>query len=76
MNKERETIGSVAFSRRGNPASGKYEAAVILKAFGEIPKDPRHYRLVCVMAVGADKFRIIGLGESAAPAALHKPQAR
>jgi hypothetical protein len=38
----RVAVGSVAFSRRGNPASGKYEAAVILKAFGEMPKDPRH----------------------------------
>lgn len=31
--------GAVAFSRRGDPNLGEFEDAVILKAFGEVPKD-------------------------------------
>jgi hypothetical protein len=36
---ENDIIGSVAFSRRGNPATGEFDAAVILKTFGKIPED-------------------------------------
>jgi hypothetical protein len=36
MTKENEIVGAVAFSRRSNPHSGEFEAAVILKTFGEI----------------------------------------
>jgi hypothetical protein len=39
MTREKDIIGSVAFSRRGNPATGEFDAAVILKTFGEIPED-------------------------------------
>ena len=31
--------GAVAFSRHGCPESGKYDDAVILKTFGEVPDD-------------------------------------
>jgi hypothetical protein len=31
--------GAVAFSRQGNPDTGEFEDAVILKAFGEVPDD-------------------------------------
>jgi hypothetical protein len=31
--------GSVAFSRRGSPEFGEFDDAVILKSFGNIPKD-------------------------------------
>jgi hypothetical protein len=29
----------VAFSRTGDPASGEFADAVLLKAFGEVPRD-------------------------------------
>jgi hypothetical protein len=32
-----EDIGSVAFSRKGDPASDEFADAVLLKAFGEVP---------------------------------------
>jgi len=32
-------IGAVAFSRTGDPCSGEYANAVLLKAFGEVPSD-------------------------------------
>jgi hypothetical protein len=32
-------IGAVAFSRTGNPASGEFADAVLLKAFGDVPSD-------------------------------------
>jgi hypothetical protein len=30
-------IGTVAFSRTGDPGSGEFADAVLLKAFGEVP---------------------------------------
>jgi len=32
-------IGAVAFSRTGDPGSGEFSDAVLLKAFGEVPGD-------------------------------------
>ena len=32
-------IGAVAFSRSGDPAAGKYNDAVLLKTFGDVPSD-------------------------------------
>jgi hypothetical protein len=32
-------IGAVAFSRTGDPGSGEFADAVLLKAFGEVPSD-------------------------------------
>ncbi len=31
------SLGAVAFSRSGDPASGEFEDAVVLRAFGEVP---------------------------------------
>jgi hypothetical protein len=39
MAAEAMTSGTVAFSRRINRATGAYEAAVILKRFGQLPED-------------------------------------
>jgi hypothetical protein len=39
MARAKENAGSVAFSRRGNSDLGEFEAAVILKVFGNVPKD-------------------------------------
>lgn len=32
-------IGAVAFSRTGDPASGEFADAVLLKTFGDVPSD-------------------------------------
>ena len=32
-------IGAVAFSRTGDPGSGEFSDAVLLKAFGDVPND-------------------------------------
>jgi hypothetical protein len=32
-------IGAVAFSRTGDPGSGEFSDAVVLKAFGDLPDD-------------------------------------
>lgn len=32
-------IGAVAFSRTGDPGSGEFSDAVLLKAFGDVPSD-------------------------------------
>jgi hypothetical protein len=32
-------IGAVAFSRTGDPGSGEFGDAVLLKAFGDVPND-------------------------------------
>ena len=32
-------VGSVAFSRTGDPAIGEFSDAVVLKALGEVPED-------------------------------------
>ena len=32
-------IGAIAFSRTGDPNVGKFENAVVLKTFGELPSD-------------------------------------
>lgn len=32
-------IGAVAFSRTGDPGSGEFADAVLLKAFGDVPSD-------------------------------------
>lgn len=32
-------IGAVAFSRTGDPGSGEFADAVLLKAFGDVPND-------------------------------------
>jgi hypothetical protein len=38
MMREEDIVGAVAFSRRGGPASGEVEAAVILQVFGATPE--------------------------------------
>jgi hypothetical protein len=38
MTRERDIAGAVAFSRRSNPNSGEFDAAVILGIFGDIPE--------------------------------------
>jgi len=38
MMRDKGNVGSVAFSRRGNPDRGAFEDAVILQFFGNIPK--------------------------------------
>ena len=35
----RDIFGAVAFSRIGDPASGEFADAILLKAFGEVPSD-------------------------------------
>jgi hypothetical protein len=32
-------VGAIAFSRTGDPDVGKFEDAVVLKKFGEVPSD-------------------------------------
>lgn len=32
-------VGAVAFSRTGDPASGEFGDAVLLKSFGDVPSD-------------------------------------
>ncbi len=32
-------VGAVAFSRRGDPATGDFSDATVLKKFGEVPDD-------------------------------------
>ncbi len=32
-------VGAVAFSKSGNPATGDFSDAVVLKKFGEVPDD-------------------------------------
>ena len=32
-------VGAIAFSRTGDPDVGKFEEAVVLKKFGEVPTD-------------------------------------
>jgi hypothetical protein len=32
-------VGAVAFSRTGNPGSGEFADAVLLRAFGDVPSD-------------------------------------
>jgi hypothetical protein len=32
-------VGAVAFSRTGDPGSGEFADAVMLRAFGEVPSD-------------------------------------
>jgi hypothetical protein len=32
-------VGAIAFSRTGDPDVGKFENAVVLKTFGELPSD-------------------------------------
>jgi hypothetical protein len=32
-------VGAIAFSRTGDPDVGKFEDAVVLKTFGELPSD-------------------------------------
>jgi hypothetical protein len=39
MTRDEDIVGSVAFSRRGNPDTEEYDTAVILKMFGDIPPD-------------------------------------
>jgi hypothetical protein len=39
MARDTANAGSVAFSRRGNSDRGEFEAAVILRVFGTVPKD-------------------------------------
>jgi hypothetical protein len=34
-----ENVGAVAFSRTGDPGSGEFSDAVVLKAFGDVPSD-------------------------------------
>jgi hypothetical protein len=38
MTRERDIAGAAAFSRRGNPSSGEFDAALILEIFGDIPE--------------------------------------
>ena len=39
MARDKANAGSVAFSRRGNSHRAEYEPAVILRVFGNVPKD-------------------------------------
>jgi hypothetical protein len=39
MERAERNIGAVAFSRTGDPGSGEFADAVLLKAFGEVPGD-------------------------------------
>ncbi|HEY2532978.1 MAG TPA: hypothetical protein VGJ20_34440 [Xanthobacteraceae bacterium] len=39
MAADKVNAGALAFSRRGDPNLGEFEDALILKAFGEVPKD-------------------------------------
>jgi hypothetical protein len=39
MAQAEEHIGAVAFSRTGDPASGEFANAILLKAFDEVPGD-------------------------------------
>ncbi len=32
-------VGAIAFSRTGDPGSGEFSDAVVLKAFGDVPND-------------------------------------
>ncbi|WP_375782185.1 hypothetical protein [Nitrobacter winogradskyi] len=32
-------VGAVAFSRTGDPGSGEFADAVVLRSFGEVPDD-------------------------------------
>lgn len=32
-------VGAVAFSRTGDPSSGEFADAILLKAFGDVPRD-------------------------------------
>ncbi len=32
-------VGALAFSRTGNPAAGEFGDAVVLRQFGDVPKD-------------------------------------
>ncbi len=34
-----QNIGAVAFSRSGDPMVGEFKAAVVLRAFGQVPTD-------------------------------------
>jgi len=39
MSNDQANAGALAFSRQGDPDVGEFEDAVILKTFGEVPKD-------------------------------------
>jgi hypothetical protein len=39
MSRREPNVGAVAFSRSGDPNLGEFQAAVILKTFGEVPDD-------------------------------------
>jgi len=39
VSRDEANSGAVAFSRRGNPDGGKFDDAVVLKTFGDVPDD-------------------------------------
>lgn len=39
LSRSQSYVGAVAFSRTGDPGTGEFAAAVVLKAFGEVPDD-------------------------------------
>lgn len=39
LSRKEENVGAVAFSRTGDPASGEFRDAVVLRSFGDVPSD-------------------------------------
>lgn len=39
LSRKSENVGAVAFSRTGNPATGDFSDAKIIRKFGEVPAD-------------------------------------
>jgi hypothetical protein len=39
LSRKEGCAGALAFSRSGDPATGNFENAVLIKAFGEVPTD-------------------------------------
>lgn len=39
LSRKQGHVGAVAFSRTGDPATGEFSDAIVLKSFGEVPDD-------------------------------------
>jgi len=39
MSCDKTNAGAVAFSKQGDPSTGEFDDAVVLKAFGDVPED-------------------------------------
>jgi hypothetical protein len=39
LSRKEGNVGAVAFSRTGDPATGEFSDAKVIKAFGEVPSD-------------------------------------